>query len=78
MSTYAQIQIVFFTKNRKMRMTEPGQEKVYRYIWGILINNTCHLYRIGGMEDHLQLVTHIHPTVAAANLIKDIKLATSE
>ena len=59
-------------------MTEPGQEKVYRYIWGILTNNNCHLYRIGGMEDHLHIVTHIHPTVAVSNLIKDIKLATSE
>jgi len=80
MSTYTQIlyQIVFSTKNREKRITEPGQEKIYRYIWGILSNNNCHLYRIGGMEDHLHIVTHIHPTVAVANLIKDIKLATSE
>jgi len=67
MSTYAQIQIVFSTKNQEKRMTEQGQEKVYRYIWGILTNNYCHFYQIGGMEDHLQLVTHIIPTVATAN-----------
>ncbi len=72
MSTYTQIfyQIVFSTKNREKTMTESGQEKVYRYIWGILTNNNCHLYRIGGMEDHLHIVTHIHPTVAVSNLIK--------
>jgi len=80
MSTYTQIlyQIVFSTKNREKTMTESGQEKAYRYIWGILTNNNCHLYRIGGMENHLHIVTHIHPTVAVSNLIKDIKLATSE
>ena len=80
MSTYTQIlyQIVFSTKNREKSMVESGQEKVYRYIWGILTNNKCHLYRIGGMEDHLHIVTHIHPAVAVSNLIKDIKLATSE
>ena len=80
MSTYTQIlyQIVFSTKNREKTMIESGQEKIYRYIWGILTNNNCHLYRIGGMEDHLHIVTHIHPAIAVAKLIKDIKLATSE
>ncbi len=38
----------------------------------------CHLYRIGGVEDHIHIVTHIHPSVAPAMLVKDIKLSTSE
>ena len=37
----------------------------------------CHLYRIGGVEDHLHIITHIHPTIAIAYLIKDMKLAAS-
>ena len=36
----------------------------------------CHLYRINGVSDHLHIVTHLHPSVALANLIKDIKLAS--
>jgi REP element-mobilizing transposase RayT len=36
------------------------------------------LYRIGGVADHLHIVTHIHPTVAPASLVKDIKLASSD
>lgn len=36
------------------------------------------MYRIGGVEDHLHIVTHIHPMVAPALLIKDIKLAASD
>ena len=35
------------------------------------------MYRINGVEDHLHIVTHIHPTVALASLVKDIKLASS-
>lgn len=79
MSTYTQIiyQIVFGTKNHETIMTESGQERLYRIIWGILKNKKCHLYRIGGVEDHLHIVTHVHPSVAVANLVKDIKLATS-
>ena len=80
MGTYTQIlyQLVFSTKNREKTMVESGQEELYRYISGILKNKKCHLYRIGGIEDHLHIVTHIHPTIAVAWLIKDIKLATSE
>ena len=80
MSTYTQIlyQIVFGTKNNEKTMIESGQEVLYKYIWGILKNKKCHLYRINGMEDHLHIVTHIHPTIALAYLIKDIKIASSE
>jgi REP element-mobilizing transposase RayT len=28
------------------------------------------------MEDHLHILTHIHPTIALATLVKDIKLAS--
>jgi len=79
MSTYTQIlyQIVFSTKNRERTLSESGQEKLYSFIWGILKNKKCHLYRIGGIEDHVHIVTHIHPTVAIADLVKDIKLAAS-
>jgi len=79
MSTYTQIlyQIVFTTKNNEKTMIESGQEKLYRFIWGILKNKKCHLYRIVGVNDHLHIITHLHPTVAVAPLVKDIKLAAS-
>lgn len=79
MSTYTQIlyQIVFSTKNRKEALIESDRERLFRFIWGVLQNQKCHLYRIGGVEDHLHIVTHIHPSVALASLVKDIKLASS-
>ncbi len=80
MSTYTQIlyQIVFATKDHQLTMVEPGQERLYRFISGVLKNNNCHLYRINGVEDHLHIVTHLHPTVALSSLVKDIKLGSSE
>ena len=80
MSTYTQIlyQIVFSTKNGEPTLTESGQERLYRFIWGILKNKKCHLYRIGGVEDHLHIITHVHPSLALAQLIKDIKLGASD
>jgi len=80
MSTYTQIlyQIVFSTKYRKPVMHESRQRDLYAYIYGLLENKKCHVYRIGGIEDHIHIVTHIHPTVALAYLVKDIKLASSD
>ncbi|MFA6923286.1 MAG: IS200/IS605 family transposase [Bacteroidales bacterium] len=79
MSTYTQIlyQIVFSTYSRERTLNENNRELLFKYIYGILKNKNCHLYRINGIEDHLHIVTHIHPTIATANLIKDIKLASS-
>ncbi len=51
---------------------------MFKYIWGILKNKKCHLYRINGVEDHLHIVTHLHPSVALADLVKDIKLASND
>jgi len=80
MSTYTQIlyQIVFTPKNREPTMIISGQERLYRFIWGILQKKNCHPYQINGMEDHLHIITHLHPEIAPAFLVKDIKLACSE
>lgn len=80
MSTYTQLlyQLVFSTKNRELTLIKPKREELYRYISGILQNNNCHLYQIGGVADHIHILTHIHPSIALASLVKDIKLASSD
>lgn len=79
MSTYTQIlyQIVFSTKQREPTLEKHNSKELYKYIWGILKNKNCHLYQIGGVEDHLHIITHLHPSVALSSLVKDIKLASS-
>ena len=80
MSTYTQIlyQLVFSTKDREKSLDADNRKELYKYIWGVLNNKKCHLYRIGGVADHIHIVTHIHPTIALASLIKDIKLGSSD
>ena len=79
MSTYTQIiyHIVFGTYKHERTMQGDRKEELYKYITGILTNKKCHLYRINGMEEHLHIVTHIHPTVALSDIVKDIKLSSS-
>jgi len=80
MSTYTQIlyQIVFSTKNRDPIMTADHQHELFKYIQGILDHKKCHLYQINGVEDHMHILTHLHPSVSLADLVKDIKLASTK
>ncbi len=80
MSTYTQIlyQIVYSTKHREHTLAADNRNELFKYIWGILKNKKCHLYQIGGVTDHLHIVTHLHPSIALASLVKDIKLASTE
>lgn len=80
MATYTQFiyHIVFSTKHREPTLLHDEKKRLYAYIHHILTNKNCHLYRINGVEDHIHILTHIHPTIAVSNLIKDIKLASSD
>ena len=80
MSTYgyALYQIVFSTKYREKTLIKTNREELYRYIWGVLKNKKCYLYRIGGVDDHLHIIVDLHPSQSLSNLIKDIKLSTSD
>ncbi len=57
--TYTQIlyQIVFSTKDREQTLTK-NRDTLYKHIWSILNNKKCHLYQIGGVEDHIHIQAH--------------------
>ena len=80
MSTFTQIyyHIVFSTKDRVPVLAAGKREDLFRYIWGIVTNKNCHLYRIGGVEDHVHILTGLHPTVCLSDLVKDIKISSSK
>lgn len=80
MSTYTQIlyQIIFGTKNRERTLSADRRDELFKYISGIIQNKKCHLYQINGVEDHIHILTHLHPSVALADLVKGIKLASTK
>lgn len=80
MSTYTQLlyQLIFSTKERNPSLIKSNRKQLYKYLWGILKNKECHLYRINGVEDHLHIITHIHPTIAVSSLIKDLKISSNK
>ena len=79
MASYRQLyyHIVFGTKYHKPTLPDEHSEMLYKYIWGIIKNKKSVLYRINGSKDHVHLLVDIHPTIALAVFIKEIKVATS-
>ncbi len=79
MGTYKQIfyQIVFATKHRQPTINEDHEIELHKYIWGVIKNNKCKLYRINTMPDHIHIFSDLHPTVCLSDYIKDIKLASN-
>ena len=79
MSTHTAIRyhIVFSTKDRTPALTQDRREDLFRYISGIIRNRQSHLYRINGVDDHLHILTSLHPTVCLADFVKEIKTGST-
>lgn len=79
MSSFGQIyyQIVFGTKYRQPVINENYCADLYGYISGIINNKRCTPYQINGIEDHIHIFCDLHPTIALADFIKDIKVASN-
>ena len=80
MSTYTQIiyHIVFSTKYRKKTLSKNNRTILFKYMWGIVKNKKSILFQINGIEDHLHILTSLHPSVALASFVKDLKLGSSK
>jgi putative transposase len=79
MSSYRQIlyHLTFHTKHSEKVLFNSGNDELFKYIWGVMKNKNCRLYRINGVEDHIHIVCDLHPSIALANLVKDIKVSSS-
>jgi putative transposase len=80
MGTHTQLiyHIVYSTKHREPTIVQEQKKRMFAFIHQLLTNKNCHLYRINGVEDHLHILTHVHPTIAISSLVKDIKLACDD
>jgi REP element-mobilizing transposase RayT len=80
MSAYRQIlyHLVFRTKYSAKAINQAHASELYKYIWGIIKNKKCMLFRINGMEDHIHILSDLHPSIALADYVKDIKVASSK
>ena len=74
-NTYTQIlyHVVFSTKGRVPAIQPDRREDLYAYMWGIHKRLKCTLYRIGGVEDLVHILTSLPPTLALSDYIEKLK-----
>ncbi|HEX2977107.1 MAG TPA: transposase [Bacteroidales bacterium] len=79
MSSYRQHlhHLVFRTKNSLLTINQNYEEQLFAYISGIIKNKNCHLYRINGIENHIHILTDLHPSIALADFMRELKVSTS-
>jgi len=68
---------VFRTHDSQSTIKKDNSEQLYAYITGIIKNKGSHLYRINGIENHLHILTDIHPSIAVADFVREIKVSSS-
>jgi putative transposase len=79
MSSYRQIlyHSVFRTKYGHKTIVPEHSRELYAYIMGIITEQNCFLYRINGIEDHLHILSDLHPSIALADFMREIKASSS-
>lgn len=70
--------IVFCTYNRNMTISEVNKESLYRFIWKILKDSNCHLFRIGGIANHVHMLINLSPSISLSDLMRKIKSLSSK
>ena len=79
MSSYRQIlyHIIFRTKDGLKTIVPVHSRELFAYLMGIVKNKNCFLYQMNGMEDHLHILCDLHPSLALADYLRDIKTSSS-
>ncbi|HEX9047652.1 MAG TPA: IS200/IS605 family transposase [Verrucomicrobiae bacterium] len=72
------IHVIFSTKDRQPFLRDkPLREALHRYLGGILLNHDCQPLIVGGVEDHVHILTTLARTVTAADVVKEVKRGSS-
>lgn len=74
-NTYTQIHkhFVFAITHRYGIINTTWKDELYKYITGVIQNNTHKLICINGMPDHVHILVGLRPTQSVSDLMQDIK-----
>ena len=75
--TQIYIQLVFSPFRKCALITFDYEQKLYKYITGIVQNKKHKLLAINGTEDHLHIFLGLNPDQSISDLIADIKRSSS-
>ncbi len=70
--------IVYSTKHRRSLIQSPLRDELYKYIGGIIRAEKGILLEVGGMPDHVHLVTRFKADSSVAEMLRLIKCNSSK
>lgn len=65
--------IVYSTKNREPLITDNLKPRLYEYIGGMIRKRGGICLAIGGMSDHVHILTKLRPDKALSDILREIK-----
>ena len=72
------LHIIFSTKNREPWLNSEVRPRVHAYLATVCRDLGAELVRVGGVSDHVHIVTTLPRTLSQAQLIEQIKKASSK
>ncbi len=80
MSTFSQIyiQIVFAVKGRASMIQPEWEERLYKYITGIVQNKGQKMLAINGVSNHIHFLIGMKPACSLSDLVREIKKSSNE
>jgi REP element-mobilizing transposase RayT len=70
--------IVFSTKDRRQLIKPTIEERLYKYMGGIIRGLGGVGLEIGGVDDHIHILVKFKPTIALSDAVRDIKANSSK
>ena len=70
--------IVLRTHRNIPAIVEEHERELYSYMHGFIQNKGCHLYRIGGMPEHVHLFVSLPATLAMSKFVQELKVSSSK
>ena len=79
-NTYTQLNthIVFHTKSTGVIMRDEDLNRVFEYIGGIIRDEGAIPFALGGVADHVHILTTLPKTVALSDFVRNIKAKSSK
>jgi putative transposase len=79
-NTYTQlyIHIIVVVKGRQNQISLENKTELYKYITGTVQNKGHKLIAVNGGFDHIHILVSLNPKQSISDLVKDIKLSSSD
>jgi len=76
--SYILVHLIWSTKDRHPWLESGIRERAHAFLAGTVRRSDCEAYRVGGVADHVHLALRLSRTLSVADLVMEIKTASSK